>query len=68
MHLCSLDYRVWIFLVIATWGDSSCSGGDWGDEGLLYVTGHDAAQFHVLRLPQQVIAARIPPVPALLLR
>lgn len=45
----------WLFppQVIATWGESSCSGGDWGDDGLLYVTGHDAPQLHVLRLPQQ---------------
>lgn len=45
----------WIFppQVIATWGVSSCSGGDWGDDGLLYTTGHDAPEMHVLRLPQQ---------------
>jgi len=45
----------WLFppQVIATWGDSSCSGGDWGEDGLLYVTGHDAAELYVLRLPKQ---------------
>jgi hypothetical protein len=45
--------RAWLFptQVIATWGSSSCSGGDWGDDGLLYTTGHDAAELHVLRLP-----------------
>ncbi len=45
----------WIFppQVMATWGDSACSGGDWGDDGFLYVTGHDAPQLHVLRLPRQ---------------
>lgn len=49
------ELQSWLFppQVIATWGDSSCSGGDWGDDGLLYVTGHDAAQLHVLRLPKQ---------------
>jgi len=49
------ELQSWIFppQVIATWGDSSCSGGDWGADGLLYVTGHDAAQLHVLRLPRQ---------------
>lgn len=49
------ELQAWLFppQVIATWGDSSCSGGDWGEDGLLYVTGHDAAQLHVLRLPQQ---------------
>jgi hypothetical protein len=45
----------WIFppQVIATWGVSSCSGGDWGEDGLLYVTGHDAPELHVLQLPRQ---------------
>ncbi len=49
------ELQAWLFppQVIATWGDSSCSGGDWGEDGLLYVTGHDAAQLHVLRLPKQ---------------
>jgi hypothetical protein len=46
--------RSWLFPpeVIATWGVSSCSGGDWGEDGLLYTTGHDAAELHVLRLPR----------------
>ncbi|HBX36843.1 MAG TPA: hypothetical protein DEG76_05945 [Pseudohongiella sp.] len=45
----------WLFppQIVATWGDSACSGGDWGDDGLLYVTGHDAAELYVLRLPRQ---------------
>jgi hypothetical protein len=45
----------WLFppQVVATWGDSASSGGDWGDDGLLYVTGHDAAELYVLRLPKQ---------------
>lgn len=49
------ELQSWLFprQVIATWGDSACSGGDWGDDGLLYVTGHDAPQLHVLRLPKQ---------------
>ncbi|MCC5870436.1 MAG: hypothetical protein JJU27_18190 [Gammaproteobacteria bacterium] len=47
--------RSWLFppQVIATWGRSACSGGDWGDDGLLYVTGHDAPELYVLRLPRQ---------------
>lgn len=50
--------RSWIFppQVIATWGSSSSSGGDWGDDGLLYVTGHDEAELYVLRLPKQGVA------------
>jgi hypothetical protein len=48
----------WLFppQVIATWGDSSCSGGDWGDDGYLYVTGHDAPELYVLALPKQGVA------------
>lgn len=30
---------------------SSNSGGSWGDDGLLYVTGHDAPEIYVLREP-----------------
>jgi hypothetical protein len=44
----------WLFppQVVATWGKSSCSGGSWGTDGLLYVTGHDARELYVLRLPR----------------
>ncbi len=47
--------RSWQFppQVIATWGSTSSSGGDWGDDGLLYITGHDAPELYVLRLPKQ---------------
>jgi hypothetical protein len=47
--------RSWLFppQVIATWGEDSCSCGDWGDDGLLYTTGHDGAELHVLKLPRQ---------------
>ncbi len=47
--------RSWLFpeAFIATWGASSSSGGDWGDDGLLYATGHDAPELHVMRLPKQ---------------
>lgn len=45
----------WLFppQVIKTWGNSASSGGDWGDDGLLYVTGHDEKELYVLRLPTQ---------------
>lgn len=45
----------WLFppQIVARWGDSACSGGDWGDDGMLYVTGHDARELYVLRLPRQ---------------
>ena len=44
----------WIFppQVIASWGKSSCSGGSWGDDGLLYTTGHDEKNLYVLRVPK----------------
>lgn len=44
----------WVFppQVVARWGASSCSGGSWGDDGLLYTTGHDARELYVLRLPR----------------
>jgi hypothetical protein len=50
------DWRMlesWVFPpeVVATWHDSSSSGGSWGDDGLLYVTGHDEPELYVLRLP-----------------
>lgn len=47
--------RSWRFprRFIASWGSGSCSGGDWGDDGLLYATGHDAPELHVMRLPAQ---------------
>lgn len=34
--------------VVGKWGSMSCSGGSWGPDGLLYTTGHDHAQAHVL--------------------
>jgi hypothetical protein len=48
------ELESWMFppMVIATWGKSAISGGSWGADGLLYVTGHDAAELYVLRLPK----------------
>jgi len=44
----------WIFPpeLLAAFGKSSSSGGDWGDDGVLYVTGHDAKELYALRLPK----------------
>ena len=44
----------WIFpvQVVTNWGKSSSSGGSWGDDGLLYTTGHDEKELYVLRLPK----------------
>jgi hypothetical protein len=38
--------------ILASFAPMSCSGGSWGDDGLLYVTGHDRAEMYVLRLPE----------------
>ncbi len=37
--------------VLDRFAPHSTSGGVWGDDGLLYVTGHDAAEVYVLRVP-----------------
>jgi outer membrane protein assembly factor BamB len=88
--------------VLARMAPRSASGGAWGDDGLLYVTGHDRPELYALRVPsdggvlqlaatitiptdgqaidwdraaprllwsierktQQLVASRIPPVPA----
>jgi len=44
----------WIFppQIVAAWGRSSSSGGSWGDDGLLYITGHDEKELYVLRRPK----------------
>ncbi|MBW2267346.1 MAG: hypothetical protein JRH16_02125 [Deltaproteobacteria bacterium] len=37
--------------VVERFGAHSSSGGGFGPDGLLYVTGHDAAELHALRVP-----------------
>jgi len=43
----------WIFppQVIERFGTRTCSGGVWGEDGLLYITGHDHPELYVLKLP-----------------
>lgn len=36
--------------VVANWGTMSSSGGSWGPDGKLYVTGHDHAEAYVLEV------------------
>jgi hypothetical protein len=38
--------------VLARFAPMSNSGGSWGKDGLLYVTGHDRAEMYALRLPE----------------
>jgi hypothetical protein len=38
--------------VLSRFDPMSCSGGSWGDDGLLYVTGHDRPELYAMRLPE----------------
>lgn len=44
----------WLFpeTVLSRFAPKSSSGGVWGDDGLLYVTGHDERELYVLALPE----------------
>jgi hypothetical protein len=44
-----IEQQTWFFpeKTVAKWGTMSCSGGSWGPDGNLYVTGHDNAEVHV---------------------
>jgi len=47
------EQAAWLFPepVLARFAPYSSSGGAWGDDGLLYVTGHDRPELYALRLP-----------------
>jgi hypothetical protein len=49
-----IEERSWFFPkdVVAKWGTMSCSGGSWGRDGNLYVTGHDGAEAYVLKIDE----------------
>lgn len=44
----------WLFPadVLERFAPRSASGGTWGDDGLLYVTGHDRPELYALRVPE----------------
>ncbi|QGY43298.1 hypothetical protein GM418_06380 [Maribellus comscasis] len=44
----------WIFPenILSEFKPMSCSGGSWGPDGNLYVTGHDSAKVFVLKIPE----------------
>lgn len=48
------ELGAWLFpaTVLARFAPYSSSGGAWGDDGLLYVTGHDRPELYALRLPK----------------
>jgi hypothetical protein len=47
-----IEQQNWFFPeeTVAKWGTMSCSGGSWGPDGNLYVTGHDNAEVYVLEI------------------
>lgn len=48
-----VERESWLFPldVLKRFGDFSASGGRWGRDGMLYVTGHTRPEMYVLRLP-----------------
>ena len=48
-----VEQGAWLFPenVLDSFGHMSASGGRWGTDGFLYVTGHDLAEMYVLKLP-----------------
>ncbi len=47
-----LDHWTYPSGLLARFGEMSNSGGSWGPDGRLYLTGHDAAEVYVVRLPE----------------
>lgn len=48
------ELESWIFPenVLAEFKPMSCSGGSFGPDGNIYVTGHDSAKIYVLKIPE----------------
>lgn len=63
------ELQNWLFPeeTVAKWETMSCSGGSWGTDGLLYVTGHDSAEVHVLQIDANQVLRhlRTQPVPGI---
>ena len=49
-----VEQASWVFplTVLERFGHMSASGGRWGKDGMLYVTGHDLPEMYVLKLPK----------------
>jgi hypothetical protein len=53
--------------IIEKFGSMSNSGGSWGNDGLLYITGHDNAEIYALSLPEAgsvLVPGKVLPVSA----
>jgi len=48
------ELESWIFpeFILQEFKPMSCSGGSWGPDGNLYITGHDSAKVYVLQVPE----------------
>jgi len=64
-----IEQQTWLFPqeTVAKWGTMSCSGGSWGPNGKLYITGHDNAEVHVLEIDSTstLLHLRTQPVPGI---
>jgi hypothetical protein len=49
-----IEQSAWVFPknLLESFGHMSASGGRWGKDGFLYVTGHDLPEMYVLKLPK----------------
>jgi hypothetical protein len=49
------DLESWVFpeKVLSELKPMSCSGGSWGPDGNLYITGHDSTKVYILQLPEK---------------
>lgn len=49
------ELQTWKFpaALLARFGEMSNSGGSWGPDGRLYLTGHDAPEIYAVRLPEE---------------
>jgi len=48
------ELESWTFpaVVLQEFKPMSCSGGSWGPDGNLYITGHDSTKIYVMKLPE----------------
>jgi hypothetical protein len=49
---CVVEAWVYPDALVERFGDMSNSGGSWGPDGKLYITGHDSPELYVMQLPE----------------